>query len=94
MESVYFFDNLGTFTFIIIGQILVVAVWAILALLGQFSSKMRNLKTALSKKIFFNSWIVLIAESYVIVMITVMIQINYSKVHKEGHNEELESRLL
>ena len=91
MESVYFYNNLGTFTFVIAGQLMLVALWAILAVFGLCIKKARKWQDALAKRIFFNSWIVIVQESFLIVMVAALVQLD----HKELDDSHLSpSRLL
>lgn len=85
MESVYFFNNLGTLTFVLTGKLLLVAVWAILAVFGLWFKKARKLKNALARRIFLNTWIVIIQESFIIVMVAALVQLD----HKEFNPDQL-----
>lgn len=76
-ESTYFTNNLGTFTLIILGKLLMILVWLTLKLLSKVSSWADRKRKKLGKRIFWNSWILAIQESFIIVLLCSAITIKY-----------------
>ena len=73
-----FINNLGTFTLIVVGKVLLIALWVVLKPLSKYSKWINKKRNKLANKIFWNSWIVAIFESFVIVILCTVISIKYN----------------
>lgn len=84
MESIYFMNNLGTFVVILLTKVLIVFAWALMYPLELISKKIRRRRRRLGGKIFWNSWITLVTESFAIVGLCAMISFKYNFEFSSG----------
>jgi hypothetical protein len=78
LESVYFMNNLGTFTIVLVLKLMLVLIWYLLYLPANCSRKITKLRNKLSRSIFWNSWIVAVVESFLIISLCCAISLKYS----------------
>ncbi len=77
MESLYFINNVGSFIFIIAIYLLAVIVYFLLCLCGNASKKIKRLRKRLRDNIFWEGLIVMIFESFLIVVFCSLIMVKY-----------------
>ena len=78
VESVYFMNNLGTFVILLAIKVGLVLFWIILYPFEICSKRIRRRRRRLAGKIFWNSWITVITESFVIVTLCALISFKYN----------------
>lgn len=78
LESIYFMNNLGTFTLVLASKLILILVWILLYLPASCSRKVRKLRNKFGQRIFWNSWIVAIVESFLIISLCGAISLKYS----------------
>ena len=78
-ESLYFLHNLGTFTCVIIGYTLVVILWFLLYPFAKLSFWIKQKRDQLGDKLFWNQWLIVITQSFVIVVLVAAIHFKYSQ---------------
>jgi len=72
-------NNLGTFTLILAGKIFLVVIWVfVLVPLSKRSRCIKKRSNRLANKMFWNSWIVAILESFVIVCLCAFISLKFN----------------
>ena len=77
-ESPYLINNLGTFAIILAFNILRVLLWCTCCPLKGYSKRLRKLSEKLGSAIFWNSWIILINESFLTVGLCLMISLKHN----------------
>ena len=77
-DSLYFMNNLGTFTLILFYQLIVFLVWLALKPFSKKSKSINRKQKRLTTYIFWNNWIVIVQESFVIVLLCVAISLKYN----------------
>ena len=78
IESIFFMNNLGTFTLVLIFNLMLVALWFLLSWPEKCSKRLRKFKKRLGKHLFWNSWIVAVTESYLVVSLCVGVSLKHS----------------
>ena len=78
IESVYFLNNLGTFIFVLAFKVLLCIVWIVLYPLQACSKPLRKRRKKLGNSIFWNSWITVINESVLLVVLFASIALKYN----------------
>lgn len=78
LESQYFMNNLGTFTVVLIFKLLLIFLWVVLYVPSSCSNYVRSKRAKLGNKIFWNSWIMVVNESFVIVALCILITLRYN----------------
>ena len=86
IESRYFLNNQGTFTFIILFKYSLIVFWLLLACcLAPCSRWIRKKKEKLEDSIFWNSWIEVVFESIIFVAVAIFITISYTESFTESY---------
>lgn len=78
LESIYFLNNLGSLAIVLAFKILLILLWLLMKPFARCSKRCRRKRKGLGRYIFWNSWISVISESLIIVVLCGLIQINSS----------------
>ena len=78
LETLYFINNMGTFIFMLALKILLIILWIVLYPLQSCSKWIRKQRNKLGISMFWNSWITVINQSFIIVGLCAMISFRYS----------------
>lgn len=77
MESLYFINNVGSFIFIIVMYILAIIAYLLMFSCGNASQTIKKLRKSLRDKIFWEGLMVMIFESFLIVVFCGLIMVKY-----------------
>lgn len=78
LESIYFMNNLGTFTVVIILKLQLIILWILLMMPAGCFKKVTKVRDRLGRKIFWNSWLVAVIESFLIISLCIAISFKHS----------------
>lgn len=78
LGTVYFMNNLGTFVFALAFKFLLILIWFALYALSSISFFLQKCEKRLSASIFWNSWITVITQTFVIVGLCAMIALEHN----------------
>lgn len=78
LETLYFINNVGSFIFVMVFYLLALLVYFILACVGKLSQKAKELSMKLGAKLFWNSLITVVFQSFLIVTFCAFILIKYN----------------
>ena len=92
MESTYFINNMGSFFLALLFDILMIIVWLVIRPFNQTCKCCKKANNKLSQKLFWNSWIVTITQSFMNVALCTLIAFKYKFVLGEGEwGEQIQS---
>ena len=96
LESLYFINNLGSFTFVLLVYFTMIAAWLLLGISFVLNiQQAKKLQTKLGRKIFWNKGIGLVKESYLVVVICASISLSYNFVFSDtGKQVQIWSTLI
>ena len=78
MDSLYFLNNMGTFTIVLSLKIMLVFLHALLTPFANRNKWCKRRRRSLTKRIYWNSWIVVVFESFLISALCILITFKYS----------------
>ena len=78
LETVYFISNLGSFVFVLAFKILLFIIYVVLVPFQSCSECLRKRINKLGKQMFWNSWINVISESFMIITLCGVIAFEYN----------------
>ena len=85
MDSVYFLNNLGTFAIYFSLKIILVLLHALLTPFANRNKWCRKRRKHLGKRIYWNSWIVVVFETFLTTILCILITFKYSfKISSPG----------
>ena len=77
-ESLYFINNLGSFFLVLVFGVLLLPIWLLLESIGLYSQWAKRKANSLSKRLFINTYISTIVESFMIVILCALITVKYA----------------
>ena len=78
MESLYFMNNMGTFIIVIILRALLVPIWMLFQPCEHKSRLIKKGRRRVAREMFWNGWISILTESYLIATLCMGITLKYS----------------
>ena len=96
LESLYFINNIGSFTFVLLVYFAMIAAWLLLGISFVLNiQQAKKLQTKLGNKIFWNKGIGLVKESYLVVILCASIALSYNFILSDtGHRVQIWSSLI
>ena len=84
LESQYFMVNLGTMTLFFLVYLALIALSPILACCGRYSLYWKRKSDRLNKRLFWDSFLTLMNETYMIVIVSVLLNIKIFSTESKG----------